>query len=286
MRFSPVFVRTGMLVPLLAAGCLSEGSFPLQPGDLTPPAPLSNPIRKVSTRQWLSDWAARHKPLLPDPNEPPLLTEDLTTPDGKPADVFRHFGLRPDGLASLFTNFNGIRYTANACATRTWVETPPPEWPGFDTVWIPVAPEVSLCGRIGWRRDGSAIRDATCIVILPGFFGDNGVNRTRDLAAALVAAGYHVLAVEVRGHGQTEARYPNVYYRFGARETEDLMHVSDWLGRQPHVTRVGLVGFCWSANQAMLCAGSTAAGRATRRSRRILHRHSRRRRAARAFRPA
>ncbi|HRX87138.1 MAG TPA: hypothetical protein P5572_19095, partial [Phycisphaerae bacterium] len=47
---------------------------------------------------------------------------------------------------------------------------------------------------------------------------------------------------------------PQVAYTFGVRETDDLMHVADWVQDQPHVQRSGLIGFCWSANIALLSA--------------------------------
>jgi pimeloyl-ACP methyl ester carboxylesterase len=58
----------------------------------------------------------------------------------------------------------------------------------------------------------------------------------------------------MRGHGQTERTQPDVAYTFGVRETDDLLHVADWLQAQPHVRRTGLIGFCWSANVALLTA--------------------------------
>ncbi len=89
----------------------------------------------------------------------------------------------------------------------------------------------------------------------PPWFGDNGVTRTRDLAIALRHQGLHVLALELRGHGQTNRRYPNVFYTFGSVESQDLMRVSEWLeDRFPEVRRTGLIGFCWGGNLGILAA--------------------------------
>jgi predicted alpha/beta-fold hydrolase len=126
-------------------------------------------------------------------------------------------------------------------------------------VWIPVPNGGELAGRLGFAQnkgcpgDGEgALRDADCIVILPGLFGDNGVQRTRDLAVYLREIGFHVLALEIRGHGQTEARHPEMCHTFGVMETDELMVVADWLEAKPHVQRTGLIGYCWGANIALL----------------------------------
>jgi len=81
------------------------------------------------------------------------------------------------------------------------------------------------------------------------------VTRTRDLALALRDRGFHVLALELRGHGQTDRRYPNVFYTFGSLESQDLMRVSEWLeDRFSEVRRTGLIGFCWGGNLGILAA--------------------------------
>jgi pimeloyl-ACP methyl ester carboxylesterase len=75
------------------------------------------------------------------------------------------------------------------------------------------------------------------------------------MAAALRSEGFHVLALELRGHGQTERFYPNVYYNFGVIEAQDLIRVSEWLeDRHPHIRQTGLIGFCWGGNIGLLAA--------------------------------
>jgi predicted alpha/beta-fold hydrolase len=173
--------------------------------------------------------------------------------------VFNHFGIHPDGLQNLILNFRGLKYSAQASSRDYFIERQAPPWPGFENTWVPIqsphAAEFALSGRLGYARDARGnIKDATCLVILPGLFGDNGVQRSQDLAIPLREAGFHVLALELRGHGQTEKRYPRMYHAFGAFETDDLMQVSDWLERQPHVQRTGLIACCWNANIALLAA--------------------------------
>jgi predicted alpha/beta-fold hydrolase len=212
-----------------------------------------------STREWLDSANRQLSNLLPQGGGSPLLTEQLVRPPGTPVDVFNHFGINPDGLQNLIMNFRGLKYTAQAASRNYFIEQQAPPWPGFEDTWIPIqlpnAAELSLSGRLGYARDAQGnIKDATCLVILPGMFGDHGVQRSRDLAIPLREAGFHVLDLELRGHGQTEARYPRMYHTFGVFETDDLMQVSDWLEHQPHVRRTGLLGYCWNANIALLAA--------------------------------
>lgn len=236
-------------------GCFSERSFRFSANQRLGPAvgivvPESAP---PTTRAWLRAESARLAPLLPPRARAPLLTEDLIDPQGRPIDVLGHFGYRREELTTLLGNLSGLEDTAQATGADSGSELPPP-WPGFRDIWIPVAGGLEIFGRLGLAQDGDRIRDADCIVILPGIFGDTRPQRTRDLALALRDGGLHALAVELRGFGQTGARYPNATYRFGLSETGDLMAVARWLEAQPHIRRTGIVGFCWGANHALLAA--------------------------------
>ena len=115
-----------------------------------------------------------------------------------------------------------------------------PPWPEFEDVWIPVGESLELAGRLGYATDdaGQPI-SADCIVILPGLYGDNGVQRTKDLASALRRNGFHALALELRSCGQTERRYPLRTTAFGILETGDLLLVSEWVEALPRVERSG-----------------------------------------------
>lgn len=179
--------------------------------------------------------------------------------DGQAVDVFGHFGTHRGHLQSVLRNFRGLRYSAQAASRDYAIAEPAPPWPGFEDVWVPIElpidDELSLNGQLGYARDERGnIIEADCLVILPGLFGDHGVKRSADLALPLREAGFHVLHLELRGHGQTEARYPRMYHSFGVLETDDLMQVSDWLESLPHVRRTGLIAYCWTANIALLAA--------------------------------
>lgn len=250
----------GSMVLLMAVqwGCFSEHSFELSPQDTVR---LREPgVRETaSTRVWLASAHAELAPLLPPTSSPPLLTEDMVSAPGEPIDVFAHFDMRRRSLRSVLGNFRGIRCTAQAASREPYIDQVPPSWPDFEDIWIPIElpidDELELSARIGFARDAEGrIVEADCLIILPGLFGDNGVKRTRDLAIPLREAGFHVLALEIRGHGQTERRFPHMFHTFGVLETDELLQVSDWLESRPHVRRTGLIGFCWSANIALLTA--------------------------------
>lgn len=241
---------------VVLCGCFAEQSIPLTPRDVTRLEAAPRPATSdESTREWLKRAHVRLAGLIPDTPYAALVTHELIEPDGTPRDVFRHFGVRPRDLPRLLPNFSGLRCTAQGGSTRYFIDHPAPPWPGFNDVWIPVRPELSLSGRIGWSRDKRGrVTDADAIVILPGLFGDHGVARTRDLAIGLRASGYHVLSLEPRAHGQTEALHPQAACTFGVLETDELMAVNDWLEAQPGVQRTGLIGFCWGATTALLAA--------------------------------
>lgn len=247
-----------LLVPLLAgvAGCFSERSFPMRPADRTPLPTIASPtLEPETTRQWLRRCHAALQPLLPREREQALVTEDLVDAAGAPIDVERHFGEPFDAQHKLFSNFFGLMYTAQSSGASPAIEKPAPPWPGFEDVWVPIHPALRLSGRLGLARDaaGRPVR-TDCIVILPGLLGDLAVERTKQLALALTSRGHHVLAIELRGFGQTERFYPHVYYNFGVLETSDLLAVAAWLQDRPEVSRTGLIGFCWGANHALLAA--------------------------------
>jgi predicted alpha/beta-fold hydrolase len=208
----------------------------------------------MSTRQWLVGANETLSPLLPPDPRQPLLTDQMADRDGKPTDLVRHFGIRTWGLESIWVNFLGLAYSAQAAKGADDTKVPPP-WPGFADVWVPVAEDLQLAGRLGMARSADGrVTDADCIVILPGIHGGQNVLRTRDLAIALRQSGLHVLTLDLRGQGQTAVRYPHKEYAWGVLETDDLLIVSDWLTRQPHVRRTGLVGYSWGANHALLVA--------------------------------
>lgn len=231
-------------------GQFSEQSFPFAATDW-----VRTPVEPgAGVRAWLRNIHRHLVSRLPPSKAPALLTEDLVDSAGRVVDVFGHFGIKPEKLATLRGNWDGLAHTAQATGADSEPGIPTPPWPGYEDIWIPVGDSVEISGRIGYAREGEAIRDADCIVILPGLLGDNNVLRTRDLCDALRACGIHALALEFRGHGGTLIGRPEQYYGFAVLETFDLLAVSRWLETQPHVRRTGLIGFCWGANHALMAA--------------------------------
>ena len=208
----------------------------------------------VTARQWLAGAAPQLDRLRPARRKTALLTDQLVTPAGLPADVVGHFEIKTGQLESIFANFLGLAYSAQAIMPRSPPKAAKP-WKGFEDIWIPVAPGLQLSGRLGWARDaGGRVIDADCIVILPGIRGDNNILRVHDLARALRGSGFHVLSLEVRGAGRTNLRYPKYDSTWGIFEANDLLWVADWLQGRPHIRRTGLVGYSWGANLPILAA--------------------------------
>lgn len=209
----------------------------------------------VSMREWLDTLDRELRPMLPEPHAPTLTSSRMTGSGGHPRDVYAYFNRRKEKMQGLFSNFYALQHTAQSIEQATSPLTPPP-WPAFEQVWIPVAPSVENAGFLALSRDAQGrIREADCIIMLPGLWGDNGAKRSYDVSEALLRRGHHVLSLEPRGHGRTEIRYPDVPYTYGVLETQDLVVVSEWLqATYPQVRRTGLIGFCWGANAALLAA--------------------------------
>ncbi|MCE5277117.1 MAG: alpha/beta fold hydrolase [Planctomycetaceae bacterium] len=243
---------TLLVLCLPAGGCFfSERSLPLDPRDRVSVTPSAD--APLTTRQWLAAVEPQLAKLRPHHPKQPMLTDEMVRPDGKPVDMVAAYNIRVGNLESIVWNFWGLAYSAQAVSSRD--VTGPPPWPLFEDVWVPVHAGLEYSARLGWARDAAgAIIDADCIVIMAGIRGDNNVMRVRDLAMGLRACGFHVLAVEVRGTGGTDRRFPNCEYTWGTLETEDLMVVADWLQAKPHVKRTGMIAYSWGANQCLLAA--------------------------------
>jgi predicted alpha/beta-fold hydrolase len=229
------------------AGCFAERSFPIQ---AQPPSRLT--VAEIaachSPRSWLR--AAHVRLAGKIDGRTPLLTDDLTSPDGS-VSVGRHFGIDETRNHTLLANYSGLKDSAVVSGSRFVLEAPP-AWPGFEDIEVPIRDGVTLAGRYSLARRAGPSTRANCIVVMAGLFGDNWTLRSRDVSLALRDAGFHVLALEPRGHGRTETLHPDVPFSFGTIEAGDLLDVAEWLEARPEVVDTGLVGFCWSANVALL----------------------------------
>lgn len=249
------YAIAALIALLLTAASGCNQSFEMRVSDLQRvPAPAGRNKAHATVRDWLAGTHEELRPLLPWLSRRALLTADLVSDDGQAADVSRHFWIKPAYLRTIWGNFRGMINTMQGTASDFSIDNVPEAWPGFEQVWIPTFRDVELSARLGLSYENGKVRDAACVIILPGIFGDNSVIRTRDLALALVRSGIHALAIELRGHGQTEARYPDTTYTFGLLESVDLLAVDDWLLRRNEINKTGLVGYCWGANTALMAA--------------------------------
>jgi dienelactone hydrolase len=247
---APTFIFSLATVPLGLIGCSAGPSIALQEQNWRV-VPVAHHSRSADdTRAWLRRAQSGLSGLLSSREPTSLLTDDLVSRTGRATDVYEHFGLRPGNLTSILFNASGLLQSAHALADTD----PDANWPGFLDVQVPVADSFEVSARMGLATAGDGPVSADCIVLIPGLLGDNTLARTRDLAVALRRSGLHVLSIEPRGCGQTQIRHPEVSSTFGVLETADLIEVSEWLRAQSHVRRVGLIGFCWGANQALLAA--------------------------------
>jgi predicted alpha/beta-fold hydrolase len=256
-RRLPLWTSAGLLLGLAACG-FEEKPWPMRPQDhvdASVPTPDEKNEMTGSTRKWLVRTHRQIEHLLTERGRRVLLTDEMVNSDGSPREVYRFFDRNPETLNVISKNWYGLLHTAQGASRAPPITEPIEPWPGFRQVWIPVADDLELSGWVGFAEQDGRARDADCIVLIPGFLGDNAVTRTQYLSHSLRQAGFHVLAVELRGHGHTELRYPDVYYNFGVIETQDMMKVSEWLeDTYPQIRRTGLLSFCWGGNLAMQAA--------------------------------
>lgn len=246
-----------LLVCLTACG-FEERPWPMRPQDhvlTSVPGPQERRAMAGSTRKWLERTHRQLEHLLTERGRLVMLTDDMLDAAGRPRDVYQYFGRHPADANRLQKNWYGLLHTAQAASRAPVITEPLAPWPGYQQVWIPVDDDVELSGWLGFAEANGRPRQADCIVLVPGFLGDNAVTRTEYVSHALRQAGFHVLALELRGHGHTDLRYPDVYYNFGVIEMQDMIRVAEWLeDNHPQISRTGMLSFCWGGNLAMLTA--------------------------------
>jgi len=107
----------------------------------------------------------------------------------------------------------------------------------------------------GWYLDPGATRGAVLFVHgKDACRGDEFKTPSAPLARQLAAAGFAVLAIDLRGHG-TSSRARLTY---GACERHDVLGAVDWLRAQGHL-RVGVLGASMGASTALLAAADEPA---------------------------
>jgi predicted alpha/beta-fold hydrolase len=211
---------------------------------------------RLSARSWAGVMHAAARDRLPESSRDALTTEQLAPAHGPPANVWRHFALDPATLDTFWHNWDGLEKTA-------LVASPPPSierghiqrapWNGFHDVELPGAGGALLYARLG-RPDPAHAIPGSAILITHGLFGTLDGIDMENQAQALRRAGHAVLALEMRGHGETNCRHPEYAITFGMYEVGDLVAAARWLKSTVPATRVGLVSFSLTAYEALLMA--------------------------------
>lgn len=243
-----------VLVALLlggAGGCFTEKSFPMRQRELkqlTPAQTRQNGLPTM-TRQWVEAVHPKLEPELPSGARQALTTVELVDDrTGGAKDVYRTFGLNRSSLDSIIGNYFGLLRSAQVSpGGSSYNKT---DWPGYAPVEIPMPDGVKLCGRIG-APTANDLGDSY-VVIAHGLFGRQAGDAMHNLAEAMRAFGHHVVAIEMRGHGETARRYPQYPFTFGLEEPRDLLLVSRWIRANRPVSRVGLIGYSVGAHHALM----------------------------------
>ena len=80
----------------------------------------------------------------------------------------------------------------------------------------------------------------TAVLVCPGFYQHRRTTRCRRIGTAIAAAGFDVLMLDLRGHGDSGGSYT-----FGAREPDDLRRVLDRV--RPRFRRLEVLAFSMGA---------------------------------------
>jgi predicted alpha/beta-fold hydrolase len=241
-----------LLAASALAGCFSEQSFPMHEHRLLQ---LDAHQPSLSTRAWTAAANTKADPLLPVLQKSPITQDDFLK-DGRAIDVYRHFGYDPEEIDSLLGNWKGLEDTAQVASPEPDKDPKGhilrPAWGGFRQVEVPVDGAV-LYGRLG-EPDPRHEIPGSYIVFTHGLFGSLDGLDTENQVEALRRAGHHVLAIEMRGHGETNVCHPEYAVSFGIRESSDFIAVAEWLKKTQGATRVGLVSFSLTGYEALLTA--------------------------------
>ncbi len=230
---------------------LSEHSYPPNYDRLVR---VPNPER-LPTRPWTARLHQAAAPLLPRGRNDALTTDQLST-GGQPTGVWQHFHLQPEHLDNIFFNLRALEQSSQTVSPTAGLDSGPvtrPAWDGFREVQVPVPGNASLYARLGTPEPQNEI-PGSFVIITHGLFGTLDGMDVQNHVQTLRRAGHHVLAIEMRGHGQTQIQHPEYAITFGIAETGDLLAAARWLKTTHHATRVGLVTFSLTGFEALLAA--------------------------------
>ena len=242
------------------AGCFSPQSFPMQVDHLVQPtsAQLSAPGGdRLDTRLWVETIHRQTAPLLPAKAREALFSNTLRDAQGRTIDIYQHFRLREANVDALLGNLQGLEQTAQVTGPPLGGK-PSPMWTGFKRVTLPSADGWIPHARLGTPDPAYEI-PGSYVIITHGMFGSLEGPDMENHVQALRRAGHHVLAIEMRGHGQVGERSRALPITFGLRETADLLTAAQWLKTKHHAQRVGLVAFSVYGFESLLAAWLDAA---------------------------
>lgn len=165
--------------------------------------------------------------------------------------------LGPHNMSSLMTKLEATPYDVNYVAvppdqpTALDLAPPYPAWPSaFHDVVIHSADGTPFYAEVAVHSHPAPA------VVLDDPFDSNGKNSLERWAIALYGEGFQVVAPDWRDLGQSTA-LSHAPQTFGWKETQDLIAAVRYIDHQPHVTKVGAVGFSEGAQNALLAAGFT-----------------------------
>ena len=247
-----------LIAATVLPGCFSERSFPAVEARLArlAPADVQAGGQRLGVRAWAPLAHARMEKLLPANSRPAVTSADLA---GAPVDVYGRMKINRATVDNLLCNLDGMQQTAQISSPPTDKAHPALPWDGWQSVEIPMADGAKLCGRFA-PPTGTDL-GGSFVVMTHGLFGTMEGHDVHNQVAALRHAGHHVLVVEMRGHGETLAKYPDEGITFGVCESTDLLTIARWLKAEHAATRVGLLSFSLTGCESLLAAWLDAGGR-------------------------
>lgn len=232
-----------LLATLALAGCFSEGSFPMNPRRLVaidPPTPRT-------TDHWARIAHTHAAKRLP------LWSQDALTSPGlrQPTSVAGALNTADLHHDHLLANYAGLMHSAQVVSDGIPSITPA-NWPNTTAVDVPTHDGLTL--RAYLRKPAKDTLNRSYIVITHGLFGTlDGIDCDHQVNA-LTQAGHHVLALEMRAHGNNRKAHPNTPMTFGIHEAQDLLAASRYLRNTHNARRVGLLAFSITAHEGLLAA--------------------------------
>ena len=236
-----------------AGGCFSERSFVVPDAQMVPAKTIAGDAGHTSARHWTEHAAVAMSCNFPADRRTVLTETAACDASGKPVDAWRVFGINPTALDKLLGNLTGLQETAKVSPPGNR-DGDAERWPGFTCREIPMSDGLRIYARMAPPLEAEDNDDGSYIVVTHGLFSNQQGYEARNVAEALRRFGHHVVAIEMRGHGETGRLNPRYPTTFGASEVRDLIEVARWLRDTRGAKRVGLLCFSITAQEGMTAA--------------------------------